>query len=120
MKLKFVRPACIALLAGMFALPTGASAESLAGQVGDKRYPGHFAWTTGPCEKAYRDYVKAAGHSAYAQTHRGGRAEAFFCGRFYNAPSQKEAEKRALADCNSLFKKYKVKTAGPCTIYASK
>jgi hypothetical protein len=48
------------------------------------------------------------------------RTEAFFCGRAFNAPTQKEAEKRALANCQSVFKKYKVKTTGPCTIYASK
>ena len=97
-----------------------ASAESLAGKVGDQRYAAPFGDTVGPCQKAYEDYVKAAGHSAYAQTHKSYNVEAFFCGRAYNAPSQKEAERRALENCNATFKKYKVTTTGRCTIYASK
>lgn len=113
------------MLAGMIiaALPGAAMAKdagSLAGQVGKKRYAAQFSMTKGPCQKAYKDYVAAPGHSAYAQTHLSYDAEAFFCGRAYNAPSQKAAEERALADCNSLGKKYKVKTAGNCSIYASK
>ena len=120
MKVISMRPAFVALAAGLILAPGAASAESLAGQVGDQRYSTSFAYSKGPCEKVFQDYVKAAGHSAYAQTHRGRMTEAVFCGRAYNAPSQKEAERRALDNCQSVFKKYKVKTTGPCSIYASK
>ena len=110
------------MLAGMI-IATGpgvATAESLAGKAGNVRYPAHFVRTEGPCEKEYKAYVAAAGHSAYAQTPRSHHAEAFFCGRAFNTPSQKVAEERALADCNSVGKKYKVKISGRCKIYASK
>lgn len=121
MILKSLRPAFVVMLAGILvaAAPLAASAESLAGKVGDQRYAAQFGQTKGPCQQAYKDYVAASGHSAYAQTHRA-ETEAFFCGRSYNAPTQKAAEERALADCNSVFTKYKVKTAGRCTVYASK
>lgn len=119
---KYLRPACAVMLSAALAasLPLAASAESLAGKVGDQRYPAQFGQTRGPCQQAYKDYVAASGHSAYAQTHVSYDAEAFFCGRAYNAPTQKAAEEKALSDCNAVFKKYKVKTAGNCTIYASK
>ncbi|MDI6027098.1 hypothetical protein QBK99_12955 [Corticibacterium sp. UT-5YL-CI-8] len=122
MILKSLRPAFVSMLAGILvaAVPLAASAESLAGKVGDRRYPAQFGQTKGPCQQAYKQYVAASGHSAYAQTHINYDAEAFFCGSFYNAPTQKAAEERALADCNSVFTKYKVKTAGRCTVYASK
>jgi hypothetical protein len=97
------------------------SAESLAGKVGTKRYAVQFPpGMQGPCQKLYKDYIAASGHSAYAQTPLSYTAEAFFCGRAFNAPSQKEAEKRALADCNSVGTKYKLKVAGGCEIYVSK
>jgi len=120
MNLKCVRPACLALLAGMFVMPVAASAQSLAGQVGDQRYSTNFTYMKGPCKKAFQDYVKAPGHSAYTQTHRGRMTQAVFCGRAFNAPSKKEAERRALIDCQSVFKLYKLKPTGPCTVYASK
>ncbi|WP_406872310.1 hypothetical protein WHT83_21150 [Aminobacter sp. P9b] len=124
MKLNTMRLALASVLAGLLvaAMPGTAMAKdkgSLAGEAGNKRYPLQFGQTTGPCKKVYDDYVKAPGHSAYAQTHRGG-TEAFFCGPAYNAPSQKAAEEQALANCNSVGKKYKVKTTGKCAIYASK
>jgi hypothetical protein len=98
-----------------------AHAESLAGKVGEKRYFAQFpTGVKGPCQKAYKDYVAASGHSAYAQTPFSWGVEAFFCGRAYNAPSQEAAEKHALENCNSVFKLYKVKTVGSCQIYASK
>lgn len=122
MTLKSVRPAYVWMLAGMVTaiLTSTATAESLAGEEGHKRYPLQFGQSTGPCEKAYKDYVAAPGHSAYAQTHRSFNVEAFFCGPAYNAPSQKVAEEHALANCNSVGKKYKLKTMGKCAIYASK
>lgn len=124
MKLNFVRPALASVLAGLLvaAAPGAAIAKdkgSLAGQAGDKRYPANFGWTTGPCQQVYKDYIAAAGHSAYAQTHRG-NTEAFYCGDSRNAPSQAAAEKEALEGCNSVGKKYKMKTTGRCAIYASK
>ncbi|GAA4117841.1 hypothetical protein GCM10023067_22130 [Aminobacter aganoensis] len=119
-----MRLALASVLAGLLvvAVPDAAMARdkgSLAGKEGDKRYPLQFGNTTGPCQKVYKDYIAAPGHSAYAQTHRGS-TEAFFCGPAYNAPTQKAAEERALANCNSVGKKYKVKTTGKCAIYASK
>jgi hypothetical protein len=62
MYLRIVRPACVALLAVVLVAPGAALAESLAGKVGDQRHPTQFANATGPCEDAYKDYVKAAGH----------------------------------------------------------
>ena len=62
----------------MMPLPT--SADSLAGKVGDQRYAAQFGDTTGGCKDAYKQYVAAPGHSAYAQTHVSYDAEAFFCG----------------------------------------
>lgn len=122
MRLKSVRPAFVWMLAGMIvALAPGlATAESLAGKVGKKRYAAQFGNTEGPCQKAYQEYIAAPGHSAYAQTHVSYAVEAFYCGRAFNAPTQKAAEEHALANCNSTGKKYKLKVAGGCAIYASK
>lgn len=109
------------LAAGNFA--SAANAQSLAGQEGNKRYPPQFPSSPkDPCKLAYKAYVAASGHSAYAQTTSGRtyQAEAFFCGIARNAPSIKAAEERALADCKSLSKKYKMRTLGACSVYASK
>ena len=119
-----LRPALVSMLAGMIiaAAPSVAMAKdsgSLAGQAGKKRYATQFAWTKGPCQDAYKGYVAASGHSAYAQTHLGG-VEAFYCADSLNAPSQAAAEKQALERCNSVGKKYKMKTTGKCAVYASK
>lgn len=124
MKLKSTRPAFLTMLAGMLiaALPGAAIAKdkgSLAGQEGKKRYAVQFAWTKGPCQDAYKGYVAASGHSAYAQTHLGG-VGAFYCADSLNAPSQAAAEKQALERCNSVGKTYKMKTTGKCAVYASK
>lgn len=100
-----------------------AQAQSLAGSEGTKRYPTSFPQNPkDPCRLAYKAYVAASGHSAYAQTLSGRSAsrEAFFCGISRNAPSKKAAEQRALADCKRTGEKYKVKTAGACQVYASK
>jgi hypothetical protein len=124
MKLKIMRPALASVLAGLLvaAVPVAAMAKdkgSLAGQAGNKRYPLQFQQTEGPCQKAYKEYVAAPGHSAYAQTHLGA-VEAFYCGASINGPSQAAAEKQALERCNSVGKKYKLKTTGNCAVYASK
>jgi hypothetical protein len=115
------RIALYAILLAAVSFTNIANAQSLTGKVGDKRYSAQFpSGVKGPCRKAYKDYIAAPGHSAYAQTPLSWGVEAFFCGRAYNAPSQKAAEERALADCKSVFKLYKVKTIGACQIYVSK
>ncbi|WP_432287557.1 hypothetical protein SLT36_11565 [Aminobacter sp. BA135] len=124
MKLKNMRLALASVLAGLLvaAVPGAAMAKdkgSLAGNEGKKRYPLQFQQTEGSCQGGYKKYVAAAGHSAYAQTHLGA-VEAFYCGASLNAPSQAAAEKQALERCNSVGKKYKMKTTGNCAIYASK
>ncbi|AMS41474.1 hypothetical protein N7E70_012120 [Aminobacter sp. NyZ550] len=124
MKLKTMRLALAPVLAGLLvaAVPVAAMAKdkgSLAGNEGKKRYAAQFGNTTGPCKDGYKKYVAAPGHSAYAQTHLGA-VEAFYCGASLNAPSQAAAEKQALERCNSVGKKYKMKTTGNCAIYASK
>lgn len=110
-------------LCGLLAMSGAASAEYLSGQVGDKRYAVHFpAGQRGPCKSIWEAYIKAPGHSAYAQTPNvyAAGSQAVFCGRAFNAPSQKAAEERALASCSSTGTKYKVKLSGRCEIYASK
>ncbi|MBT1156423.1 hypothetical protein J1C56_12560 [Aminobacter anthyllidis] len=124
MKLKTVQLALASVLAGLLvaAVPVAAVAKdkgSLAGQAGKKRYPLQFQQTEGPCQKAYKEYVAASGHSAYAQTHLGA-VEAFYCGVSLNGPTAQATEKQALERCNSVGKKYKLKTTGKCAIYASK
>ena len=104
---------------------TSVIAASLAGQVGDKRRGQVLpAFSRGSCGEAWKSYVAAPGHSAYASTRIGGfysaGAEAIFCGMNSNASSQKAAEQRALASCNAAKKKYKLRSVGPCEIVASK
>lgn len=118
--------AICAVLVFSFVASTAAVAASLAGQVGDKRrgqvLPGS---TTGSCGAAWKAYVAASGHSAYASTRFSGPfvrngMEAIYCGIDRNAPSQKAAEQRAIASCNSAKKKYKMRSNGPCEVVASK
>jgi hypothetical protein len=113
--------AALAILAASILVAGPVQAESLAGKIGKKRYPVQFpVGMKGPCQQVYEAYIAAPGHSAYAQTPLSYSVEAFFCGRAFNAPSQKEAERRALADCNSVGTKYKLKVAGACAVYVSK
>jgi hypothetical protein len=100
-------------------ISTSAFAESLAGQVGDKRRamvlpPG----ARGHCVKVYKDYIAATDHSAYASTRIG--AEVIFCGSSLNFESKASAETGALKNCNGARKKYKMRSVGPCEIVASK
>ena len=110
------------LVSGAFVFQ--APAASLSGQVGNKRYTVQFnpSQPTNPCKKAYDAYIKAGGHSAYAQTPSGrlAHAEASFCGVALNAPSEAAAKERAVANCKRTGEKYKVKTAGRCEVYVSK
>jgi len=111
---------CAFLAAGL--MLGGASigfAESLAGKVGDKRYRVQFASEADQCAKAYKAYVNVNSHAAYAQTASAYPVEAFFCAVSAGA-TKAEAEKKAVKDCLSLFKKYKMTVAKNCEIYASK
>jgi hypothetical protein len=120
----FTTAICAGLILS-FAFSTSAGAASLAGQVGEKRRSQVLpVYSKGTCGAAWKAYVAASGHSAYASTRIGGfmsaNAEAFFCGIDRNASSQKAAEQRALASCNAAKKKYKLRSVGPCEIVASK
>ena len=120
----FTAAICAGLILS-FAISTSAAAASLAGQVGDKRRGQVLpAFSRGSCGEAWKAYVAASGHSAYASTRYGGpfatTSEAIFCGMDRNASSQKAAEQRALASCNAAKKKYKMRSTGPCEIVASK
>lgn len=108
---------CLGAAAALVASVSGASAESLAGKVGDKRYPVNLVYVDGNCGDAYREYIAAAGHSAYAQTPRG---RGFICGAAINKKSQKAAEEYALKSCAAGVAKFKIGQKGRCQIYVSK
>ncbi|MFA6156639.1 hypothetical protein [Mesorhizobium sp.] len=125
MELKYCRGAAALILANLLIFATaGASpAESLAGSKGDVR----FSATRGSdpkseCNVAYKAYIAAGGHSAYATTFYSRVVDLYIiCGSKLNAPSQKAAEDWALRACQAGLKKWKVKTAsGGCAIAASK
>jgi hypothetical protein len=118
----------VAVCAGLihsFVLSAPAEAASLAGQVGEKRRGQVLpAFSKGSCGGAWKAYVAASGHSAYASTRYSGpfarHEQAIFCGIDRNASSKKVAEQRAIASCNAAKKKYKLRSIGPCEIVASK
>lgn len=116
--------AAIAALATVSLLSTGTvQAESLAGKVGDKRYAVRDSnHPQDQCGKAYKAYVAASGHSAYAQTPfvSGMTADAFFCATALNVSSQKVAKERALANCKAVVKRYRMRAGGSCEVYVSK
>jgi hypothetical protein len=125
MKPVYLKQTAASILSGLLIFATAGvgTAESLAGKVGDKRFP--ISLTGGPkdgCSKGYKDYIAASGHSAFALTSTFAQFEAWyvFCGVQINAPSQKIAEERAMNGCKSLQKRYKVKIVGICRIGASK
>jgi hypothetical protein len=109
-----------------FAMSMPAMAESLAGQVGEKRRGQVLpAAVRGPCGAAWKAYVAAPGHSAYASTRYAGPyvrngIEAIYCGEHRNSSSKAAAEQRAIANCNAAKKKYKMRSTGQCEIVASK
>lgn len=112
-------------LAGLLILaaPGVGVAESLAGSKGDSRFAVNFPpSSTGDCPKAYKAYVAASGHSAYATTFYSRVTDLYIiCGSRLNAPSQKAAEDLALRSCRAGLTRWKVKTAGGgCAIAASK
>lgn len=99
------------------------SSGGLAGSEGDvKRRIMFTGFTQGGCKGLHKRYVAASGHSAYAATtvdyFYGG---AYICAAGLNAPSQAEAERRAVAECKRNREKYKTaQPSGPCVVYASK
>lgn len=99
--------------------PARAQATSLSGKKGKVRMRlpnGH-----GDCAKAVQKYIKADGHSAYAQTawdYSSGRGG--ICSSALNRKTKEEAEKLALRGCENGTKKWKYGYSGKCQIAASK
>lgn len=112
------------IVASLIVLATvcSAAAGSLAGSEGDKRFsPQLSGKPKDACSKAYKAYVAASGHSAYATTSFVRVRDGFIlCGAHYNAPSQKAAEDLAMKSCQATRAHYKVAAAGYCQIAASK
>lgn len=112
------------LLAGLLILGTPGigAAESLAGSKGETRfYPYLPQSPKDPCTRAYKAYVAAGGHSAYATTpYSRVRFLYIICGSRLNAPSQQAAEELALKSCQAARNSYRVTTGGGCEIAASK
>ncbi|TIT66283.1 MAG: hypothetical protein E5W90_13060 [Mesorhizobium sp.] len=113
------------MLTGLLVVTTvgAATAGSLAGSKGDV----HFPPTMGSdpkseCNVAYKAYIAAGGHSAYATTFYSRVVDLYIiCGTKLNAPSQKAAEEMALRNCQAGLTRWKLKTAsGGCAISASK
>jgi len=123
MNAKYLGNTTASILAGLliFASAGVGAAESLSGSKGHVRFPVYSPpGTTGGCAKSYRDYIAARSHSAYAMTPFNWTTEYTICGASLNAPSQQAAEERALKTCEAGRKKWKVTTAGACSVAASK
>lgn len=116
--------ATIGALAGLLIVAVSGIgiAGSLAGSVGDKRFsPVLPSSLKDPCNKAYKAYVAASGHSAYATTGFIRVMDGYvLCGAKYNAPSQQAAEDLAMKSCQSGLAHYKVAAGSQCQIAASK
>ena len=108
-----------ALLAGTLNI---AAAGSLAGSEGHKNFnPVMSQSSKDPCNKAYKAYVAASGHSAYATTPYYRTVDLYIiCGAGLNAATQKAAEERALKSCETTRSHYKVTSIGICQVAASK
>ncbi|RWD38820.1 MAG: hypothetical protein EOS50_22900 [Mesorhizobium sp.] len=125
MRLRLFQKTTASILSGLLilAVPGVGAAESLAGSKGDGRFAVNFPpGSTGDCPKAYKAYVAASGHSAYATTFYSRVVDLYvICGSRLNAPSQKAAEEMALRNCQAGLTRWKVRTAsGGCAIAASK
>ncbi len=124
MKLKYLRKASTSILSALliFSASSASTAGSLAGSEGDKRFPPTLSGDPkSPCTKAYRAYVAASGHSAYATTPYARVVSIYIlCGARLNAPSQKVAEELAMKSCVATRAHYKVTNGGGCEIAASK
>lgn len=122
MELKYWRGTAASILAIslIFATSGASPAGSLAGTKGDVRFPPTLG--TGECNVAYKAYVAASGHSAYATTFYSRVVDLYIiCGTKLNAPSQKAAEEMALRNCQAGLTRWKLKTAsGGCAISSSK
>lgn len=125
MKSATIKRTAVSMLAGLLVAMTAgaATAGSLAGSKGDVRFPPTLG--SGPkseCNVAYKAYIAASGHSAYATTFYSRVVDLYIiCGTKLNAPSQKAAEEMALRGCQAGLTRWKVKTAsGGCAISASK
>lgn len=113
----------MAILAGLLMIASSGfgMAASLAGSEGDKRFPPNLGVSKSPCAKAYKAYVAASGHSAYATTPYSRVVSLYIlCGAQLNAPSQKVAEVLAMKSCAATRAHYKVTNGGACEIAASK
>ncbi|MCZ8543211.1 hypothetical protein OOJ09_03395 [Mesorhizobium qingshengii] len=106
----------------MAAVPSAGMAGTLTGSEGDKRFPPALSGDPkSPCTKAYKAYVAASGHSAYATTPYSRVVSLYIlCGAHLNAPSQKVAEELAMKSCLATRAHYKVTNGGACEIAASK
>lgn len=124
MRLQLFQKTTVSVLAGLLILaaPGVSAAESLAGSKGDTRFHPYLPRNPkDPCTKAYKAYVAANGHSAYATTpYSRVRSLYIVCGSRLNAPSQKAAEELALKSCQATRNSYKVTTGGGCEVAASK
>nr|WP_095203196.1 hypothetical protein [Mesorhizobium carmichaelinearum] len=122
MKLKYCQIAAASIISIplIFSTTGYSQAGSLSGSKGDVRFPPTLG--SGECNVAYKAYVAAGGHSAYATTFYSRVVDLYIiCGTKLNAPSQKAAEEMALRGCQAGLSKWKVKTAsGGCAISASK
>lgn len=117
------RRTAMAILAGLLLITSSGFgvAGSLAGSEGDKRFPPNLGASKSPCAKAYKAYVAASGHSAYATTPYSRVVSLYIlCGARLNAPSQKVAEDLAMKSCVATRAHYKVTNGGACEIAASK
>lgn len=122
MELKYCRGMSVSIFSILliFAATGASQAESLAGSKGDVRFPPTLG--SGECNVAYKAYVAASGHSAYATTFYSRVVDLYIiCGTKLNAPSQKAAEEMAVRNCQAGLTRWKLKTAsGGCAISASK
>lgn len=122
MKFVNLKQTAALVLTALLATSAPSAAESLAGKVGDRRFPPSLSGNPkDDCTKAYNAYVAASGHSAYATTpYSRLRYLYIICGTRLNAPSQKAAEEQAMKSCQATRAHYKVTTGGGCEIAASK
>ncbi|BCM18345.1 hypothetical protein [Mesorhizobium sp. J8] len=125
MSLEYFRKSIVSLFVPILLLsaPIAQAGGSLAGSVGDKRFPPPLSMNPkDQCTSAYRSYVAASAHSAYATTFYTRVMDLYVvCGKALNAPSQKAAEDIALRNCQGGLKRWRLNTAsGGCAIAASK
>ncbi len=99
-------------------MPSASFAGGLSGQKGKMRYSFDFTYAS-DCEKLYRRYIKANGHSAFAATAASGWSESI-CAIGLNLRTQEAAEKSAVKSCKQGLKQYRGNFVGACEVYMSK